>query len=138
MKNLYLITLLLFLSFSSYSQFGVSYHQSNIPFAGVNYQFSERIISELRIGVDHYLEDMGVELMGGYIFSENEIIQAYAGLGLRVNLLMGVVLPVGLNIYPFDSKNFGFHAELAPIISGEEPGLTILRGSWGIRYRFSR
>ena len=42
-----------------------------------------------------------------------------------------VVVPIGLNIYPFSSKAFGFQMELAPIIGDD-----VLRGSWGIRYRF--
>lgn len=46
----------------------------------------------------------------------------------------GIVIPVGLNIYPLPFKNFGFHMELAAIAG--DGG--ILRGSWGIRYRFLR
>ncbi len=46
----------------------------------------------------------------------------------------GVVIPVGLNIYPFTNKKFGFHIEAAPVI-GED---FILRDSWGIRYRFRK
>jgi hypothetical protein len=44
------------------------------------------------------------------------------------------VVPIGVNIYPFSNKNFGFHIELAPIIGWDD----VLRGSWGIRYRFPR
>jgi hypothetical protein len=46
----------------------------------------------------------------------------------------GLVIPVGLNIFPFETKSFGFHIELSPIIAFDDEAL--LRGSWGIRYRF--
>jgi len=44
------------------------------------------------------------------------------------------VIPVGLNIYPFENKSFGFQMEIAGLI-GE---VDILRGSTGIRYRFNK
>ncbi len=62
----------------------------------------------------------------------NETVNVYAGIGGRVGNFEGLVIPVGLNIYPFDKKNFGFQIELAPILTEE----SLLRGSGGIRYRF--
>jgi len=56
----------------------------------------------------------------------------YAGLGGRIRILEGIVVPVSLNIYPFENKSFGFQIELAPILRES----SLLRGSWGIRYRF--
>ena len=66
------------------------------------------------------------------IFNE-ENYEFYVGLGAKFNSFDGLVIPVGLNIFPFSSKNFGFHIELSPIILGDNE---LLRGSWGIRYRF--
>jgi hypothetical protein len=58
--------------------------------------------------------------------------ELYAGLGYRFGIFSGLVVPIGLNIYPFAKKNFGFHIEVAPILFDAD----ILRGSLGIRYIF--
>jgi len=67
-----------------------------------------------------------------YDIFNKDYYEFYAGLGGRITTFAGVVIPIGLNIYPFAVKNFGFHIELAPIIGDS----AILRGSWGIRYKF--
>lgn len=122
-----------FISNNSLAQIGVSFHQSNLPFVGLSYEINNKFLPELRIGTDNYLEDTSLELVMNYIFRRNETVNLYAGLGGRVGVLEGLVVPVGLNIYPFENRNFGFHMEVAPIL--RESG--ILRGSWGIRYRFN-
>lgn len=130
---LFLISMLI--GSTAYSQLGVAFHQSNLPFVGLNYEFNGRIRPELRIGIDNYFEDLSVEGIGTYDFIRNSDYEFYGGLGIRVNSNTGaLVIPVGLNVYPFTQKQFGFHIELAPII--EESA--ILRGSWGIRYRFKK
>lgn len=132
MKKLSII--FVFLSNVAFAQFGVSVHQSELPFVGFNYEFSERLRPELRIGTDNYFENVSVEVIGTYDILNKEDYEFYAGAGVRFNLLDGLVIPVGLNIFPFQSKSFGFHIELSPIISFDDSSL--LRGSWGIRYRF--
>ena len=132
MKKLSIIFLLI--SNSAFAQFGVSAHQSNIPFVGFNYEFAEHIRPELRIGTDNYFELVSIELEATYDILNKEDYEFYAGLGARFNLYGGLVVPIGLNIFPFNKKSFGFHIELSPIITfGDE---SLLRGSWGIRYRF--
>jgi len=121
-----------FISNNSFSQIGVSYNQSNLPFVGISYEINNRFLPELRIGTDNYFEDTSLELAINYIFKRNETVNVYAGLGGRVGFFEGLVIPVGLNIYPFEEKNFGFQIELAPILSET----SLLRGSGGIRYRF--
>ena len=121
-----------FISNTSFAQVGVSFHQSNMPFVGVSYEINNRFLPEFRIGIDTFIEDTNLELALKYIFLRNELVNVYAGLGGRVGSYEGLVVPLGLNIYPFEQKNFGFQMELAPII-GE---VGVLRGSWGIRYRF--
>ena len=103
-----------------------------MPFVGVSYEINNRFLPELRIGTDNYINDTSLELVVTYIFKRNETVNVYAGLGGRVGFFEGLVVPVGLNIYPFESKNFGFQIELAPIITE----VSLLRGSGGIRYRF--
>ena len=121
-----------FISGNSFAQFGVSFNQSNLPFVGLSYEINNKFIPELRIGTDNYLDDTSLELALSYIFKRNETVNMYAGVGARVSILEGIVVPVGLNIYPFEQKNFGFQMELAPILRES----SLLRGSWGIRYRF--
>jgi hypothetical protein len=118
-----------------HAQFGVSFHQSNIPFVGINYEAGRRLLVEARIGADVYFEDLHLEAVGVYRFGRSEEVHPYIGLGARMddaNFGFGLLLPIGMNIYPFENKRFGFHIELAPIVA--EVG--VLRASWGIRYRF--
>lgn len=137
MKKILIVFALLFSSYYSNAQFGVSIHQSNLPFFGLNYGIGDLFLPELRVGTDNFFEDTSVELCILYNFAQTDVVDAYSGFGGRLNLLEGIVLPAGLNIYPFNNKAFGFHMELSAIFltdSGEDG--TILRGSWGIRYRF--
>ena len=100
---------------------------------GVNYTFSERIFTEARLGTDILAEDSYVELVATYVLDNNESYDLYAGLGGTTGFRSGGVLPIGINIYPFEKKNFGFHTELAYLILEKSE---IIRGSFGIRYRF--
>ena len=132
-KKMILCTLLCVVMGNAYSQFGVSAHQSNIPFIGLSYEINDTFLPELRIGMDSYLDDLSLELTASYIYAKNDTVNGYAGIGYRVNVFEGVVIPIGINIYPFEQKHFGCQIELAPILAEDD---SILRGSWGIRYRF--
>ncbi|WP_057937027.1 hypothetical protein [Algoriphagus resistens] len=136
MKKFLLISLFGLFSVSAFSQTTITFHHSNLPFIGVNYQFGERFIPEFRLGTDTYLEDLSAELVANYIFKKTDRFEFYGGAGLRVGSFDGIVVPVGLNIYPFEQKDFGFHIEGAPILGFEDDSL--FRGSFGIRYRFSK
>jgi hypothetical protein len=118
------------------AQFGVGFHQSNLPFATFNFEFKERFRPELRIGVDYDLvEVMPLEAVLLYDLLNKEEYEFYAGGGIWTDFsFTGVAVPIGLNIYPFATKAFGFHIELTPILNET----SALRGSWGIRYRFMR
>lgn len=143
MKKLLFLTVLgtvMVLSQKSYAQFGVSYHQSDLPFVGLNYTINETIMPEFRLGTNNFFQNIAPELIVAYKFYTAENFNAYAGAGARFNVFEGVVIPVGLNIYPFAERRFGFHMELAPIIFFEGGNIledgALLRSSWGIRYRF--
>lgn len=116
------------------AQFGVGFHQSNLPFVGLSYEFLGRLKPELRIGTDNTFSNISLEGVLIYDFLNTEDFEFYGGAGVRTNGFAGLVIPVGVNLYPFTNKKMGFHIELAPIIGDSD----ILRGSWGIRYRFSR
>ncbi|MBS3806152.1 MAG: hypothetical protein KGY60_01495 [Bacteroidales bacterium] len=128
---------LLFFAFSLFAitasaQFGVSYHESSMPFLGFNYELDDQFFGELRVGTNHYFEDITFELTANYIFVKNSNFDLYGGIGGRTSHFSGLVIPAGLNLYPFEDKHFGFHLEAAGMF-GEG---SILRASWGIRYRF--
>lgn len=135
MRKLFTIFFCLFSTSIAFAQFGVSAHQSNLPFIGFNYELKNRFLPELRAGIDTQVENMSLEAVVTYQFIKKEDFEVYAGLGGRINTLAGLVVPIGAHFYPFPSKAFGFHIELAPIISESS---AIIRGSWGIRYRFKR
>lgn len=126
------MTFTFFFISNSYSQLNIGYHQSNLPFIAVGYDINERITPELRLGIDQFISDLSLEAVLNYKFLKKEDYDFYAGLGYRVNAFEGLVAPVGLNFYPFNEKKFGFHIEAAPILLDAD----ILRGSFGIRYRF--
>ncbi len=130
----YIIVLFTVVPSIIFGQLGVSFHQSNLPFIGINYQIKNKIRPELRIGIDNYIEIISVEAVVTYDLIKKDDYEFYAGLGIRGNDFEGLVIPVGLNIYPLTIKQFGFHIEIAPIF-GEG---TLVRGSWGIRYRFPK
>lgn len=138
MKKLVLLSLFSFSSIAAFSQTTVAFHQSNLPFIGVNYQFGNRFIPELRLGTDNYFEELSVELAANFIFKKSDRFEFYGGVGPRIGTFEGIVVPIGLNIYPFEQKDFGFHIEGTPILAlGEEEG-AIFRGSFGLRYRFNK
>jgi hypothetical protein len=133
MKSL-IIVVLTFTPCILFGQFTVDYHQSNFPFIGLGYELKDKLRPALRIGTNDFLEDISIEGVITYDVLNKEEYEFYSGIGIRTNNITGLVIPIGLNFYPFLTKNFGFQIEVTPIIGDEE----ILRGSWGIRYRFSR
>ena len=134
MKKSPLILLLVLSSFAGFSQIGISYHQSQLSFIGVNYQTSERFLTEFRLNTNTLIEDLSPELVLHYQFVKKETHEAYAGIGGRFQIDEGMVVPLGFNLFPFNKKQFGFHTEVAAII-GEN---NVFRGSWGIRYIFKK
>ena len=135
-----LFTLLLFvfgslaLSQTALGQATVGYHQSGLPFMSIGYTFSERFTPELRIGTDRYFEDVALEAVLNYGYLRREEYLLYAGLGIFIGEWGGAaVVPIGIQLFPFENKRFGFTLEATPIV-GEGSGF--LRGSIGIRYRF--
>src|SRR5690606_19965827 len=86
---------------SGYAQFGISYHQSNLPFVGFNYEINNRFVPELRIGMDNYIDNLSIEAVGTYQFIDNDDVEVYAGAGFRAVRSEGLVAPIGLNIFPF-------------------------------------
>tara|TARA_R110000850_G_scaffold70158_2_gene155687 strand:- start:459 stop:875 length:417 start_codon:yes stop_codon:yes gene_type:complete len=126
------VMLFVSMSFKTFAQFGVSVHQTNLPFVGFNYELKDKYMGELRFSTDNFFEDISPELVFTRFIKKDNDYNFYGGLGARLNIYEGLVIPLGINVYPFEKKNFGFQMELTPIIGDD----ALLRGTWGIRYRF--
>lgn len=129
----FLLLLLLAIPMTLRAQFTVSYHQSIFSFAGFNYVTEKGWIPELRLGTNRQFDDVSFEALINYGFIRKPEYTFYGGVGII--LLDGGLseyIPVGLNIYPFERKTFGFQMELGASVWGA----SVLRGSLGIRYRF--
>lgn len=133
MKRLFPVFILLLLPSLAFCQLGISYHQSNLSFAAIRYEIKDHLKPEIRVGTDRYFTGFSLEGDVSYDVLQKEDYEAYLGVGFygTSNFQM-LTIPVGLNIFPFENKNFGFLLEVSPMIGTEN----ILRGSWGIQYRF--
>lgn len=118
----------------AFAQFGLNFHQSSLPFIGINYEIKDRFRPELRLATDNFIEALAGEIDLMYDVINRDEFEFYAGVGARNGDFNGLTIPIGVNMYPFQEKKFGFHIELTPLV-GES---TVLRGSWGIRYRLSK
>lgn len=127
-----ILALIIFSPALAHSQFSINFHQSNLPFAGLTYEIKNRWRPELRLSTDVEFDLLSPEVVVLYDLVNKEDYELYIGAGGRANAFSGVVFPLGLNIYPLPAKQFGLHIELAPIIGDNN----VLRGSWGIHYRF--
>src|SRR5690606_6928996 len=134
-RSLTLSMLLALVSTTAQAQWGIAYHQSSIPFAGISYEALQRVRPEVRVSTDTFFEEVSLEGVVVYDILHKREYELYAGAGIKTNEFSGWVIPVGANLYPLNTKTFGFHIELSPIL-GED--YDILRGSFGIRYRFLR
>jgi hypothetical protein len=135
LKRLPILILLISFSTMANAQLGVGFYQSNLRnYVNVNYQ-TKHFSPELRIGTDSYFEDIYVEPVLNYQFIQKTDFTVYGGVGAWLSSeYLGIVFPIGVNIFPFENKQFGFHIELTPMYVDD----AILRGSWGIRYQFGK
>jgi hypothetical protein len=139
MKLLCIIGLVL-LPFLSFSQSIVSYHQSpNGGEASYAYEFNDKFRPEIRLFPNTLMDDFFVKLMFSYDWIEKNDYEFYSGISI-IGSTIGhatVGLPIGLNVYPFENKSFGFLMEFAPAFPFGEGNGAYFTGSWGIRYRFN-
>lgn len=120
-----LLTLLLIAGpLGAFAQFSVAYHHG-LSFVGLGYEIEERFKPEFRIGTNEFFENFPLEAVLTYNVIKKEDYEFYAGAGFRTESYEGLVIPVGMNFYPWEKKNFGFHFEIAPIIGDQD----ILRGT---------
>ena len=131
--KLLLSFLLLFSTKSLFAQFTVNY---NLPsLIGFNYEFNAGFIPEVRIGTNTPIDVSNIEALLNYGFIKKPEYTFYAGIGLDYNKNQSSgLIPIGVNIYPFEKKAFGFQMETGPELSFD--GVFRIIGRAGIRYRF--
>jgi len=118
------------------AQVSVSYYSSSLSKAGIAYDLNERFWGELRVYENTMLKDITPELVFCYNTTSKETHQTYVGLGVNVNQLTGIVVPVGVQFSPAEKRNrFSLHIEFQPSFDfGHER--IILQSAWGLRYKF--
>lgn len=120
-------------------QLGVSFHQSAYTAIGVHYEIKDFVMLDGRIISDVIIEDLSIELLGLAKLIREEDYEFYTGIGYGLSSLpefIGVIIPIGIIIYPLEYKNFGFHIELNPLITEDLDSRLVVRGNWGLRYQF--
>jgi len=135
MKKLFPILLFLMVSFHLKAQVSVAYHYSfALSSIAVGTNPDRNIWGEFRIGMDTELNDFSPEVVGFWNYLKRDDFKLFVGLGLRLNLAAGPILPAfGFTFNPIESKpNFAIHAEGAVLARAEDTA--ILRGSLGLRY----
>jgi hypothetical protein len=140
MKFIFTCTIIL-LPLFSFSQSIVSYHQSpNGGEAAYAFEFKDKFRPEIRLFPNTLMDDLFVRLMFNYDWVERKDFEFYSGLSFLggANNQGAFGLPIGLNIYPFNNKNFGFLMEFIPSFPAGEGNGGYFTGSWGIRYRFNK
>jgi len=134
-KTVILSVLFILLSNYSKAQLMLSYHQYlDDNLVGISYELNH-LRPEFRFGVNRILEEIALEFNLNYILISNEKYNFYSGVGYNNDLgINSFVIPIGLNIYPFELKEFGFLIEIKPTFSDDV--YSSLRGSIGIQYTF--
>lgn len=124
--------------YTSMAQIGVSYQFSEVhPNISVSYGAKNQWWGELRLSADVDISNFSPEILGLYNFIKKESADFYGGVGLKVNLIPGPMAVTGINIYPFENKQFGFLAEIGFMYNTDNDN-SILRGLGGFRYIFNK
>ena len=92
----------------AFAQFGLNFHQSSLPFIGINYEIKDRFRPELRLAIDNFIEALAGEIDLMYDVINRDEFEFYAGVGARNGDFNGLTIPIGVNMYPFQEKNLGF------------------------------
>lgn len=101
----------------------------------VGYNFTEKLWGDLRIYSGTSIDNITPEMVLNYNFIIKNSYDFYSGVGITLNNINGVVIPVGVAIKPFENlKELSFNIEFNPLYEVDDRNLFI-RGFLGIRYR---
>lgn len=101
----------------------------------VGYNFTEKLWGDLRIYSETSIDNITPEMVLNYNLITKNSYDFYSGVGITLNNINGVVIPVGVAIKPFENlKELSFNIEFTPLYEVDHRNLFI-RGFLGIRYR---
>ena len=138
MNNLFKISLFILLltlvANKGFSQTSLAYYNSSDSKIGLAHHFTEKIWGEARLSLT--FEDLNTEFVLCYDALKLKDYNFYVGLGAQIRDESGFVIPIGVQVAPFENfKNLSLHVELLPIFTDYD---TMLQSSIGIRYTFGK
>lgn len=138
LKKTAFISMMIFLCLNGFSQLSTSFNYSSVSRIGLGYQFSGKIWTELRIISNTIDEEFSPEVILGFNIVKKERHSVYAGLGVNLNVLSGISVPVGVEIFPIESfDRLSLRIEFEPTYTAFDSDNKLwLLSCAGIKYRF--
>tara|TARA_R110001583_G_scaffold123940_1_gene275399 strand:+ start:15978 stop:16397 length:420 start_codon:yes stop_codon:yes gene_type:complete len=133
-KILFVILLFTLIANKGFSQTSISYYNSSDSKIGLAHNFSEKLWGEARVAVT--FEDFNTDFVLSYNVFEINNYNLYLGLGAQINDDSGLIIPIGVQVAPFEKfKELSLHVELQPIFTEND---SKLQSSIGLRYTFGK
>ena len=131
-KISFVILLFTLIANKGFSQTSISYYNSSDSKIGLAHNFSEKLWGEARLAVT--FEDFNTDFVLCYNAFEINNYNLYLGLGAQINDDSGLIIPIGVQVAPFEKfKELSLHVELQPIFTEND---SKLQSSIGLRYTF--
>jgi hypothetical protein len=119
---------------NSFSQTSISYYNSSDSKIGLAHNFTEKLWGEARVAVT--FEDFNNDFVLCYNAFKINNYNLYLGLGAQINDDSGLIVPIGVQVTPFEKfKELSLHVELQTIFTDKD---TKLQSSIGLRYIFGK
>ena len=133
-KISFVILLFTLIANKGFSQTSISYYNSSDSKIGLAHNFSEKLWGEARLAVT--FEDFNTDFVLCYNAFEINNYNLYLGLGAQINDDSGLIIPIGVQVAPFEKfKELSLHVELQPIFTEND---SKLQSSIGLRYTFGK
>ncbi|RZT97515.1 hypothetical protein EV201_2186 [Ancylomarina subtilis] len=138
MNNLFKISLFILLltlvANKGFSQTSLAYYNSSDSKIGLAHNFTPKLWGEARLSLT--FKDLNTEFVLCYDALKLKDYNFYLGLGAQIRDESGLVIPIGVQVAPFEKfKNLSLQVELLPIFTDYD---TMLQSSIGVRYTFGK
>lgn len=134
LKITFVILLLTLIANKGFSQTSLAYYNSSDSKISLAQNFTEKLWGEVRVALT--FEDLNTDFVLCYNTFEVSDYNFYLGLGARIRNDSGLIIPIGVQVAPFEKfKELSLHVELQPIFTDKD---TKLQSSIGIRYTFGK
>ncbi len=133
-KISFVILLFTLIANKGFSQTSVSYFNSSESKVGLAHNFSEKLWGEARLAVT--FENFNTDFVLCYNAFNVKDYNFYLGLGAQITDDSGLIIPIGVQVAPFEKfKELSLHVELQPIFTEND---NKLQSSIGLRYTFGK